>query len=172
MKTKVLSIIIVIIMGATVLTGCSAKNPGKKVGTSPNGNEVPIEAAAIKLVNAQKEAGYELVSTNELKSWLDQKKDMIVIDTMPKNVYDKGHISGAVQAELPKEGEATAEQKDAFIKLLGSDKEKTIVVYCGFTACGRSHLGAKIAKELGFKNVYRYPGGIIGWQDANFPVEK
>jgi len=171
MKRKVLVYMLALTLISGLLAGCGT-GAAKKVGTSPDGNETRIEAAAMKLVNAQKQAGYELVSTDTLKKWIDEKKDMIIIDTMPKDNYDKGHIPGAKQAELPKEGEATAEQKNAFVKLLGNDKDKTIVVYCGFVACERSHLGAKYAKELGFTNVYRYPGGIIGWQDAGYEVQK
>jgi rhodanese-related sulfurtransferase len=67
--------------------------------------------------------------------------------------------------------ETDGKTQDDFIKLLGDDKEKTIVVYCGFVKCTRSHNGAAWAKKLGYKNVYRYPGGIFGWKGANYPAE-
>ncbi|NTV43161.1 MAG: rhodanese-like domain-containing protein, partial [Syntrophobacteraceae bacterium] len=41
-----------------------------------------------------------------------------------------------------------------------------------FTKCGRSHNGAMWAKKLGYTNVYRYPGGIKAWMEADYPVEK
>jgi rhodanese-related sulfurtransferase len=28
------------------------------------------------------------------------------------------------------------------------------------------------AVKLGYRNVYRYPGGIKGWDEAGYPVEK
>jgi rhodanese-related sulfurtransferase len=28
------------------------------------------------------------------------------------------------------------------------------------------------AIKLGYKNVYRQPGGIMGWLEAGYPVEK
>jgi rhodanese-related sulfurtransferase len=46
------------------------------------------------------------------------------------------------------------------------------VFYCGFTKCTRSHNGAMWAVKLGYKNVYRYPGGIKAWMEAAYPVEK
>lgn len=99
---------------------------------------------------------------------------MIIIDTMPADNFTKGHIPGAVNAELPKDPkeEVTAEAKAAFIKALGTDKNKTIVVYCGFVACERSHVGAKIAVDEGFKNVYRVPGGSVAWGNAGYEMEK
>ena len=51
------------------------------------------------------------------------------------------------------------------------DKSKTIVVYCGFVKCQRSHQAAKYLKSKGFKNVYRYAGGITAWDDAGYPEE-
>lgn len=139
-----------------------------------DGNELNIEKAAISLVKVSEEGKYKLVSTEELKSWTDSKKDMVIIDTMPAANFSKGHIPGAVNAELPKTGmsDVTAEQKAAFVKLLPSDKSKTVVVYCGFVSCARSDVGAKIAVELGYTNVYRQPGGIVAWQDAKYDVAK
>jgi thiosulfate/3-mercaptopyruvate sulfurtransferase len=56
-------------------------------------------------------------------------------------------------------------------KLLGSNKNRTIVFYCGFVKCTRSHNAAMWAVKLGYKNVYRQPGGIKAWFDADYPVE-
>lgn len=51
------------------------------------------------------------------------------------------------------------------------DKSKKVVVYCGFVGCGRSHEGAKLLVQNGYKNVYRYGGGISAWFDAGYPCE-
>lgn len=144
------------------------------VGTSIDGNEVAIEKAAIRLGVAKDEGGYNLVDVETLNTWVSEDKEMVIIDTMPADSYSNGFIPGAVNAELPKSAdeEITAEQKEAFIKALGTDKDATIVVYCGFTACERSHFGAEIAVKEGFKNVYRLPGGIVAWQNAEYEVAK
>jgi len=63
-------------------------------------------------------------------------------------------------------------KKEELIKAIGTDKDKTIVFYCGFTTCTRSHNGAMWAVKLGYKNVYRQPGGIKAWLDADYPVQK
>ena len=155
--------------------GCSAgAAPLNKVGTSPDGNEVKIEAAAVKLVNAVENGGYELVKTDKLNEWVQAGEEMIIIDTMPADFYSKGHIPSALNAVMPKTGlsDATNEEKDAFAALLGDDLDKKIVIYCGFTACGRSDAGAAYANELGYTNVYRYPGGIIGWRNAELAEDK
>lgn len=51
------------------------------------------------------------------------------------------------------------------------NKDKTIIVYCGFVGCERSHQGAKFLTSKGFKNVYRYPGGISAWVDNGNDIE-
>ena len=50
-------------------------------------------------------------------------------------------------------------------------KDKTIVVYCGFVKCKRSHEAAKYLVENGYTKVYRYPGGISAWGDAELAFE-
>ena len=84
-------------------TGCQKAAPGaaKGPGTAKDGNEQKIETASMKLVNAVNKGGYELVSTEELNSWVEKKKDMVIVDTMPAKSFDKNRIPGAVNAELP-----------------------------------------------------------------------
>jgi len=62
--------------------------------------------------------------------------------------------------------------KDALVKILGPDKIRLIVFYCGFVKCTRSHNGAMWAAKLGYKNVYRHPGGIKAWAAAYYQIEK
>lgn len=181
MKRKGIIMFLTVALAATIVTGCSSKNttqtaqtPAKTAGTAVDGNELSIEKASLALIKATEAGKYKLVGVEELKTWIDGKKDMVIIDTMPAASYAKGHIPGAVCAELPKTGmsDVTAEQKAAFVKLLPADKNKTVVIYCGFVSCARSDVGAKIAVELGYANVYRQPGGIVAWQDAKYDVAK
>lgn len=142
--------------------------------TSPKGLEIPIERATIKFAADVKDGGYKVVDTEELKKWLDEGKKITIISSLPVS-DDKaiGTLPGAVNGAMPKtEKELTPAEKDNLLKVAGDDKEKTIVVYCGFVACRRSHIGAKILVENGFQNVYRHPGGIIAWKEAGYPITK
>lgn len=137
--------------------------------------ELETEKIAVKFAREVARGGYKIVSTEEMKGWIDQKKNMIVVDTMPyKDSYTKQHIPGAVQFEFPKEEVINLDDKAkaAYEKLLGPNKDRLIIIYCGFTKCGRSHNGAMWAVKLGYKNVYRLPGGIKAWTEADYPVEK
>ena len=142
--------------------------------------EVEKDAGAVKLIREVQRGGYDVVTTEELKKWIDSGKEMLIVDTMPyEDSYRKQHVPGAVQFLFPipemntwDSRETDGKTKEDFIKLLGSDKEKTIVIYCGFVKCTRSHNGAAWAVKLGYNNVYRYPGGVFAWKGADYPVEK
>jgi len=141
--------------------------------------EVAKEAGAVKLVHEVQRGGYNVITTEELKKWIDSGRDMLIVDTMPYEAsYKKQHVPGAVQFLFPipemKEWdtkETAGKTLEDYKKLLGNDKNRTIVIYCGFVKCTRSHNGAAWAVKLGYKNVYRYPGGIFAWKGADFPIE-
>jgi thiosulfate/3-mercaptopyruvate sulfurtransferase len=141
-------------------------------------DEFAWEKIAIGLQQQTATGGYKLVATDELKAWIDAKKDMLIVDTMPyEESYKKEHVPGARQFLFPipdmktwdaKETGGKSEQE--FIQLLGPDKNRLIVIYCGFVKCTRSHNGAVWAVRNGYTNVYRYPGGIFAWKGAKYPV--
>lgn len=142
--------------------------------------EVKKEAAAVKLVREVQRGGYGLVTTEELKKSIDAGKEMLIVDTMPFEAsYKKQHVPGAVQFLFPipdmKEwdaNETAGKTQEDYKKMLGDNKDKLIVVYCGFVKCTRSHNGAAWAVKMGYKNVFRYSGGIFAWKGAGYPVGK
>lgn len=154
---------------ALLLTGC---------GTNQFEREVETEAAAIKLVDETLKGQYPLISTEELRGLISSGNEFVLVDAMPATAsYDEAHIEGAVNFEFPKEVLDTWDDdaivggsKADYEKLLGDDKDRQIVVYCGFVKCARSHNAAIFAQELGFTNVYRYPGGIYAWKGASHPL--
>lgn len=142
-------------------------------------SEVDLEAKAVKLARDTAKGGYGLLTVAELKKWQDEGKNMLIIDTMPfEDSYKKNHIPNAVQFLFPipdmpewKMTETGDKTEQDFEKLLGPDKDRPLVFYCGFVKCTRSHNGAVWAKKLGYTNVYRLPGGIVAWKEAQFPVK-
>lgn len=145
------------------------------VSSCKGSSEIKTEKTAVSFAREAARGGYRIVTTDELKALRDQKKDMLIVDTMPFEAsYKKNHIPGAVSFEfpIPEMEKMDDGKKRDFERLLGPDKNKLIVFYCGFTTCTRSHNGALWAVKLGYRNVYRYPGGIKAWVEAKYPVEK
>lgn len=162
-KSALFALVMVSIM---LISGNSAFAWGSK--------ELENERAAIFFLREVDRGGYKVISTADLKKWIDDKKEMLIVDTMPpEDNYNKNHIPGAKAFEFPIPEMTTIDpaRKAEFEKLLGSDKQRTIVFYCGFTKCTRSHNAAMWAVKLGYKNVYRQPGGIKGWKEASYPME-
>lgn len=158
MKTTLLFLLF-----ALALSGCMATK-----GTSPKGLEGPIEKAAIKFSADQQAGGYRVVSTEELRKWLAEERELTLISTLSRAEEEQfGHLPDDVNATMPlAEKDITPEDRVHLLMAAGSDKQRTIVVYCGYLAYRRSHVGAKLLVEYGYKNVYRYPAGIIGWREA------
>ncbi|MBR3125571.1 MAG: rhodanese-like domain-containing protein [Mogibacterium sp.] len=182
--------------------------------------EATAESIAIRLHDTTVEGGYNLIDTATLAKMVNDKEDVVIIDTMPQGWYDGRHIPGAIcsivgamagpefkilpdeqtallkavnaavgkktytyywngkkwTTKKPKTLKKCTKKKDKHYgkksyKVKAVNKDKTIVVYCGFVGCERSHQGAMFLVKKGFKNVYRYPGGISGWVDAGYPIE-
>lgn len=158
--------------GLLVLSSCMpAKNKFEQ--------ELDLEKLAVGLVRQAEQGGYKVITTEELKGWIDSGKSMVIVDTMPyEDSFKKQHVPGAQQFLFPipamavwDSQETDGKTREDLIGLLGPDQEKPIVFYCGFVKCTRSHNGALWAKQLGYKNVYRYPGGIFAWRGAGYPTE-
>jgi len=143
-------------------------------------NENDVQQIAINLANQIINGGYKLISIKQLKQMNDRGEDFVLIDAHPRREFVQGYIDGATNfgfqskrsgewnKDIDIKGGATQAQ---FREILGSDKNRKIVVYCGFTKCGRSHNAAWWAKFMGYTNVYRAPGGITGWKDAGYPYK-
>lgn len=166
-----------------VMTGlfvlCLSTSAFAAFGTDEFEEEVKKEQGAVKLLREVQQGGYGVVTTEELKGMIDAGKDVLIIDTMPyEDSYKKNHIPGAKQFLFPipemKEWdvkETGGKSVEDFKALLGPDLNRTIVIYCGFVKCTRSHNGAMWAKKLGYTNVFRHPGGIFAWKGAEYPVD-
>ena len=101
---------------------------------------------------------YPSVSVEWLKKQIDNKADIIVIDSRPKRKkYDKGHIATAVS--IPDS------QFDKLKDQLPQDKTKLLVFYCGGLKCPLSHKSAKKAIDLGYTNVNVFSAGYPAWKE-------
>lgn len=148
-------------------------------GNSKFEKEVATEASAVKLLREVQRGGYDVITTEELQKAIEAGEELLIIDTMPYEAsYKKNHIPGAKQFLFPipdmdewNTEETAGKTLADYEALLGPDKDKKIVVYCGFVKCTRSHNGAMWAAKLGYTNVLRHPGGIFAWKGAKYEVD-
>ena len=164
-------------LSATVIV-CLSSN-AFAFGQSKFEKEVETEELSIKLVREVQRGGYGVITTDELHKAIEAGEDLLIIDTMPyEDSYRKNHIPGAQQFLFPipdmtewDAAETGGKSIADYESLLGDDKNKKIVVYCGFVKCTRSHNGAMWASKLGYTNVFRHPGGIFAWRGAHLDIE-
>ena len=90
--------------------------------------------------------------------------DYIIIDVRWPEIYEEGHIPGAVSFPL----EDIETGKQALKNMI--QQEDKILVYCAGVTCSDSHTFAEHLIEMGFVHVAVYAGGFSEWQEMGFEV--
>lgn len=106
------------------------------------------------------------ITRDQLKNMIDRHDDMLVINVLDKEYYDKAHIPGSLN--VPLESNDFIQQVD---KLADSRRDIRVITYCASYQCSASTDAAKRLDEAGFKAVFDFKGGIQDWQQADYPVE-
>ena len=102
---------------------------------------------------------YAAVSEDWVQKQLDNKTDIVLIDSRPKRKkYDKGHITTAISIPDMQFNKMTDQ--------LPADKNKLLVFYCGGYKCKLSHKSAKKAIALGYTKVKVFAAGYPAWKAA------
>jgi rhodanese-related sulfurtransferase len=118
-------------------------------------------SASCQQASNDQDAVVSSINTVEFKKLVDAKEG-VLLDVRTPQEYEDGHIAGSINIDF--HGENFKEELEKL------DKSKTYNVYC--RSGKRSANSAEMMEELGFKKVVNLSGGIIGWQENGFPVEK
>lgn len=103
---------------------------------------------------------FTLITADQLKPELENKKDIRVVNVLTKNYHDDCHITGSINAPLPH-----------LVELAQSwDRSQTIVIYCALAECDASEKGCTLLKCMGFTNILEYKGGIKEWYQLHYPT--
>ena len=104
------------------------------------------------------------ISTEGLKSKLDKRPGITIVETLAPERYREAHLPGALN--IPPE-----QIKELAPQLLPS-KDAEIVTYCANTHRHASEYAARELAAMGYSNLAHYPEGKQGWLEAGLPVEK
>ena len=115
-------------------------------------------------IYAWDQAGLETASipqmpVDELRSRIDEKSDMQILDVRRPAEYAGGHIPGAVSAEL-----AHLEEQ---VEQLDPSRPTAVACAGGY----RSSAAASILSKRGFRNLFNIVGGTGAWVQGGHPVE-
>lgn len=101
------------------------------------------------------------VSLSLLTGCMGDKKEtseeLYIIDVNSPEQYKDAHIKGAVHSDLTNLENITKNW----------NKNASVVIYCSNYMCSASGLAVKKLKDLGFKNVRAYEGGMAEWYQLN-----
>lgn len=108
---------------------------------------------------------YKQLTREELKKWIDEKKDFALIDVLAGASFEARHLPNAKNAFV-KENDFLGK-----VEKLISNKETIVVVYCASFTCQLSPLAADKLVEAGYTNVYDFKGGLADWQGAGYSFD-
>lgn len=106
------------------------------------------------------------ITARDVKRRIEAPDDTIVIDVLPTDHYQSGHIPSAVNVPL-----GTDRFVDAVEGVSGS-KEQPIIVYCASSECDLSPKAAEQLEKAGFSRVADFEGGMKEWKAAGFEVSQ
>ena len=101
-------------------------------------------------------------NVDEVKKRLDRGDKFVLVDVREDREFDADHIPGAVHL-----GKGIIERD---IEQTYPDLNTELVLYCG--GGFRSALAADNLQKMGYTNVISMDGGIRGWREKSYPLEK
>jgi rhodanese-related sulfurtransferase len=99
------------------------------------------------------------ISRDELKAKLDEGEHLKLIMALNRWAFEAKHIPGSVHFDEPEELYANVRPDDE------------VVVYCSHVDCLSSVAMYRDLVRKGYRNVRRYSGGLLDWEDAGLPLE-
>jgi rhodanese-related sulfurtransferase len=99
------------------------------------------------------------ISRTELKAKLDRGDDFRLIMALNRWAYEAKRIPGSIHFDTPDELYAAVKPDDE------------VVVYCSQVDCLSSVALYRDLVRRGYRNVRRYAGGLLDWEDAELPLE-
>jgi rhodanese-related sulfurtransferase len=99
------------------------------------------------------------IDRNELETKLDRGDPFKLIMALNRWAYDAKHIPGSLHFDTPEELYAAVRPEDE------------VVVYCSHVDCLSSVALYRELVRRGYRNVRRYSGGLLDWEDAGLPLE-
>lgn len=103
-----------------------------------------------------------LIERDALKSLIDGRDPIVLLEALPERNFRAGHLPGA---QLFPHDRA-AELAPALLP----DRAAKIVVYCASDTCQNSHVAAKVLRKLGYADVAVYAGGKKDWEQAGLAL--
>ena len=100
-----------------------------------------------------------LINREQLKQKLDRGDKFKLVNALGEWAFNAKHIPGSINISKIEDAK----------KILNPSEE--IIIYCSNPSCIASIIGYQLLTRMGYKNVRRYAGGIVDWEEAGYPLE-
>lgn len=124
----------------------------------------PLAVVSAHTHHTEQNSNHKIVKSDQLKSWYDQNKDMIVLDARTKPYFD-----GTL---LPSAKWVPSDADESQILSAAPNKEALVVVYCAGVGCPASGWLYDKLVSMGYTNVYEYHDGLKDWMKKGYPTTK
>jgi rhodanese-related sulfurtransferase len=102
------------------------------------------------------------ITTEELTAKIREHARFVLVEALPPQYYESGHLPGAINLPL----DAIEPRAAALLP----DKETEIVVYCSGPTCQNSHVAQRKLASMGYARVRVFSGGKAEWTQAGHPL--
>jgi rhodanese-related sulfurtransferase len=106
-----------------------------------------------------------LISRAELKERIDRWEDLRLVFVLGEWQYRAMRIPGSLNVPC---SPSLFESEEA---LKGLNRDDEIVVYCSSDVCYASIAVYHFLVQRGYRNVSRYAGGLLDWEEAGYPLD-
>ncbi|MHC1741935.1 MAG: YceI family protein [Syntrophobacteraceae bacterium] len=110
-------------------------------------------------------SGYKLVDSDQLHAMIGSGTDLVIVDTLPEDHFERAHVPGAENACV---------YQVTFVARMGDlvrDRNRAIVLYgSGGTSRDAITAAGKLVRA-GYRNISVLKGGLRAWRDIGFPVD-
>ena len=101
------------------------------------------------------------ISVDELKEKLDSGREINLIDCREPEEYLEVNLGGKL---LP-----LAKIQSMQVDEIEHLKDEEVIIHC--RSGRRSMMACLVLDGLGFRDTYNVEGGILAWQERNYPVK-
>ena len=101
----------------------------------------------------------QTIGREELKAKLDHGDAIKLVMALNRWAFDAKHIPGSLHFDTP----------EALYDAVRPGDE--VIVYCSHVDCLSSVALYRDLVRRGYRNVLRYSGGLLDWEDAGLPLE-
>ncbi len=109
-----------------------------------------------------KVASYEIYPGDVAKK-IENQEDFILLDVRTPQEYEEVHLENVLLLPV----EELSQQTLNVIGLGQDKKDQEIIIYCRSGA--RSKIAYDVMKSLGYTNITSVAGGMVHWQEDNYP---